>query len=227
MTCLPGEAMCFRLADFDLLVFDMDGVLVDTSRCHSRAYKDLWSKIGINGPSYEIIAGRKTTEVIAWFTRQFMPSALQVKEWVVFKQQQARKYLTTQTIIYSDTFLSLAALSKAGIPLAVGTGASRPTAEFVLKRLGLVDLFTSILTAEDVLKGKPEPEVYLQIMTRAFVSPTKTLIIEDSRAGLQAAVASGAYVASVRTGYRLNHERFIGAFVDLRTLTLALGINTL
>jgi beta-phosphoglucomutase len=210
---------------YDLMIFDMDGVLADTSRSHSKAYEDLWRKIRVDGPPYESIAGRTTAEVIAQLTLELNPSSVQMQEWVCFKQEQARKYLATEVVTYNDTVFSLAALTQRGIPLALGTGASRETTERVLKQLGIFDFFAIILTAADVESGKPSPEIYLGIMTKAEASPNRTLIIEDSLAGLEAAVASEAYVASVRTGHQLDYPRFIGAFSDLRGLTLAIGVD--
>ncbi|MGH8064819.1 MAG: HAD family hydrolase [Candidatus Entotheonellia bacterium] len=190
----------------DLLIFDLDGVLVDTSPCHRRAYEDLWHQLGIEGPSYETIAGRKTSEVVVELTAHLKPSAAQIREWTLFKQLQARQYLTTEAITYSDSAPCLAALARHRVRLALGTAASRAT------------------TDEDVSVGKPSPEAYLKLMARAAASPAHTVIVEDSRAGIMAAVASKAYVAVVRTGRTVHHPRFIGSFADLHGLLDKIGI---
>jgi HAD superfamily hydrolase (TIGR01509 family) len=205
------------------MIFDMDGVLADTSRCHSKAYEDLWRKIQVKGPPYGSIAGRTTAEVIAQLTLELNPSPAEMQEWVRFKQEQARKYLASEALIYDDTLLSLAALTQRRIQLALGTGASRETTEIILKRLKIFDFFTIIFTAADVESGKPSPEIYLRIMTEAEASRNRTLILEDSVVGLESAVAAEAFVASVRTGHQIDCPRFIGAFSDLRELTLAIG----
>lgn len=210
---------------YELLIFDMDGVLVDTSPSHRRAYEELWSRIGVKGPCYDTIAGRVTSEVITAFTADLKPSREQLSKWVRFKQEQARKYLATESIIYDDTVSSLAALVRSKVHLAVGTGASRETADLVLKQLRIFDFFFIILTAGEVQKGKPSPEIYSKIMVNAAVNPTKTLIIEDSHSGLEAAIASQAWVAAARSGHSVNHSRFIGSFANLRDLLVGIGVS--
>lgn len=211
------------MTDFDLLIFDMDGVLVDTTECHRRAYDDTWSLAGIAGPGYEEIAGRKTTEVVAEVTAPLNPSAEQIAAWVKFKQQRARLYLATEKIAFDDSVECIGRLTSTKSRLALGTGASRETTAMVLGRFGWGESFSIIVTGEDVVSGKPAPEVYLAAMERAGAVPQRTLIIEDSQSGLTAAVASSAYTASVRSGVQADHERFIGSFPDVRTLLAKLN----
>ncbi|HQR32086.1 MAG TPA: HAD-IA family hydrolase [Blastocatellia bacterium] len=213
------------MTDFDLLIFDMDGVLVDTTECHSRAYEDLWRLVGIAGPPYEEIAGRKTAEVVSEVTVLLNPSSQQIVKWVNFKQQRARQYLTTEKIAFYDSVESIERLRLRGsrLRLAIGTGASRETTAMVLARLEWGEAFSVIVTGEDVLEGKPAPEIYLAAMERAGASPQRTLIIEDSKSGLAAAIASQAYTASVRSGVQAQGKRFIGSFPDVRSLLAVLN----
>ena len=62
------------MARFSLIIFDMDGVLADSSPCHARAYQDLWKEIGVEGPRYDSIMGRPTGEVIREVTRDLAPT---------------------------------------------------------------------------------------------------------------------------------------------------------
>lgn len=200
------------------MVCDLDGVLVDSSACHAQAFDDLWRALGIAGPTYETIAGRATREVIAEVTAARGPSAVQLDEWVQFKQRQARGYLATQPILYDDTIESLEAIARRLHRLALGTSASRATTEMLLRRFGLERFFPDVVTADDVTQGKPAPEIYRTVMTRAGARPEEALIVEDSAWGITAALASGATVAAVRSGRRTDHARFLGSFPDLRTL---------
>jgi HAD superfamily hydrolase (TIGR01509 family) len=210
---------------FDLFIFDMDGVLADTSPCHRRAYEDLWRKIGIQGPNYETIAGRKTCEVIKEFTAELKPSPEQIREWILFKQLQARQYFSTEAIAYPDSIPALTVLSKTKACIALGTSASRESMQMILNRLGIIDFFSIRVTGDDVKNGKPSPEIYVKIIEQARISPSKTLIVEDSSSGLEAAIASKAYAASVRTGKKIESPRFIGSFSNLYELLSESGIE--
>jgi beta-phosphoglucomutase len=211
---------------FDLIVFDLDGVLVDTTACHRRAYNDLWRLAGCAGPAYEVIAGRRTLDVVADVTAPLSPSAAQVREWVAFKQGRARHYLAEIDIAYPDTRPCLAALTTTRMRRALATGASHETAEIVLARLSAREGWAAVVTADDVSVGKPSPEVYLVVMAITACPPHRTLVVEDSGAGLAAAAASGAHVASVRSGLPAASPRFFGAFDNLGAMLAALGVAT-
>lgn len=210
--------------DLDLLIFDMDGVLVDTTACHQRAFARLWQTLEVNGPAYDEIAGRKTKDVVAEYTTELNPTEEQITEWVVFKQRLARECLAIEEIAFHDSEESITQLTNRRIRLALGTGASRETTNSVLKRQGWGEAFSIVVTGEDVNQGKPEPEIYLAAMERAGARPDRTLIVEDSQAGLASAIASGAYAAAVRTGRTLKSERFVGSFPDLKSLFTTLGV---
>jgi len=205
-------------ANFSLVVFDMDGVLVRTDEVHGQAYSDLWKRLGLDGPEYSKIAGQTTEEAIRMLTVDLRPSSEQLTTWVDFKQERARRYLSTHDIDYSDAIPTLEALSHRGLQLAIGTGASPVSTDMILRRLGVRRLFTVVVTAEDVSNGKPDPEVYRAVLDRTGERPEDTLIVEDSEAGLEAALGSGSWAVSVRTGLRSVHPRFLGAFDNLASL---------
>ena len=197
------------------LVFDMDGVLVDTSGCHARAYTDLWQRFGIDGPEYAAIAGRPTREVVAAYTRD-------VAEWTAFKQKRAYEYLSTEPVVFDDVQPCLEGIHRAGFRMGVATGASRRTAKMLLDRADIAGFFQFLLTAEDVDRGKPDPEVYIKA---SQIADTKTLVVEDSAAGLKAAVAASSDVACVRSGLSIESPLFWGTYRGLVELMRALGVQ--
>ena len=207
------------------LVFDMDGVLVETSRCHRRAFLDLWQKCGIQGPEYSAIAGQSTREVVERYTRPLAPSPPAIEEWVAFKQGRARDYIRTEPILFDEVLPCLEALHRAGIAMGVATGASRPTAAMLLERAGIAAFFRFVLTAEDVRNGKPHPEIYRTAVTRFAAAAGQTLVVEDSASGLEAAVAASTSVACVRSGLSIVSPFFFGTYGNLLDLTRAVGVR--
>ena len=207
------------------LIFDMDGVLVDTCRCHARAYNDLWERCGVAGPAYEAITGRPTLEVVREFTRALAPSEDALAEWVTFKQQRARRYLQSETVIYPDVAPSLAALHRDGIGMGVATGSSRETAEALLERAAIAHYFHFVLTAEDTSRGKPDPQIYRKALELSGVASEEAMIVEDSASGLEAAVAAAVPVACIRSGLHMASPLFLGSFAGLVDLTRAIGVE--
>ena len=201
------------------LVFDMDGVLADTSPCHAAAWEQIFRLIGIQAPAYHEIAGRSTRNVLEQFTGGLAPDHEQLLEWVRFKQLAALETLHTAPIEYDDTTPAITCLKQAGYAMSLATSASRASASLVLKRCGLEATFETIVCAEDMDRAKPDPAIFMLAMKRAGYRPASTLIIEDSSSGLAAALASGARVACVRSGHECDHPNFQGSFNNLLELT--------
>jgi HAD superfamily hydrolase (TIGR01509 family) len=201
---------------YELCVFDMDGVLVDTSACHRQAYERLWQRCGIAGPAYDEIAGRRTWDVVRERTASLHPSPRQIEEWAAFKQAEARALLASADIVYDDTLSALRTLQERRLVMAVATGASRASAELVLERTRLRGFFRTLVTAEDVTRGKPDPEIFQCVIARAGSTPERCVIVEDSLSGIDAAIACGAAVVCVRSGLRRAHTAFLGTFPTLR-----------
>jgi HAD superfamily hydrolase (TIGR01509 family) len=122
----------------------------------------------------------------------------------------------------------LAALEAAGLPKGIATSSTRA---FVDRALGLFDLaprFTFITTAEDVVHGKPAPDIYLLAADRHGVAPDEMLVLEDSQNGCAAAVAAGAYTVAVPHGQSLQHRfpgvKFLASSLADARIYAALGI---
>lgn len=211
------------MRQYDLLIFDMDGVLTDSSSAHARAWSDLWERLGVQGPDYRSIAGQRTVDVIARYAALTTRSANDVAVWAEFKQTRAREYLADAPTAFIDTVPSIQRLAAYGYELAVATGASRATAIALLRSMRLLEMLRTLVTAEDVSTSKPSPETFVTALARTGGDPNRTLIVEDSVQGLQAAAAAGAWLVSVRSGETLEHSRFIGTYPDLSSIATILA----
>lgn len=213
---------------FALVIFDLDGVLVGSDTCHARAYEETWQRLGVLGaPPYPQLAGRRTRDVVAeQLARTGLGGDLDAS--VRFKQERARHHLVTAPVVFDDTPAALVRFASAA-RLAVGTGASRETAELLLARTGARAAFETVVAAEDVTRGKPAPDVYAAVLARCAVAPERALVVEDSASGVTAALAAGAHVALVRgkpdaAAGLPRDPRVLGAYADLLALADALGL---
>ena len=111
----------------------------------------------------------------------------------------------------------LDALEQANLPKAIATSSRRAFVETVLGRFDLEPRFRFILSAEDVIDGKPHPEIYLKTAARFGVPPDRVVVLEDSQNGCAAAVAAGTIAVAVPGGHSLSHN-FAGARLSIDSL---------
>jgi len=100
----------------------------------------------------------------------------------------------------------LDALEEAGVPKAIATSSGRELVEACLRPFRLAARFQFILTAEDVVHGKPNPEIYLTAAKRFPVAPPDMIVLEDSENGCRAAVAAGAFTVAVPSEHSRSHD---------------------
>jgi pseudouridine 5'-phosphatase len=97
-------------------------------------------------------------------------------------------------------------LRMAHVPIAVATSGVREFADFVLTGLNVKNRFQFVLTAEDICRGKPDPEVYLLAAARMELAPHQMMVLEDSANGCRAAVAAGAFTVAVPNRHTQHHN---------------------
>jgi HAD superfamily hydrolase (TIGR01509 family) len=108
-------------------------------------------------------------------------------------------------------------LQAADMPVAVATSATPEYADNVLTRLDLKQRFRFILTAADIHRGKPDPEIYLLAANQLGIEPAHMMVLEDSANGCRAAVAAGAFTVAVPNRHTAKHN-FAGARFIAETL---------
>ncbi len=99
----------------------------------------------------------------------------------------------------------LDALEAAQIPKAIATSSRHAFAHSVLSEFDWVSRFEFILTAEDITRGKPDPQIYLTAANRFGLSPERMMVLEDSQIGCQAAIAAGTHAVAVPAGQSRGH----------------------
>jgi beta-phosphoglucomutase len=184
------------------VIFDMDGVLIDSAAHHRDAWRLLLGDIGVTPPAdyWRVTIGRTAEEAVPLLLgRPVEPaeaSALAERKRALYAQLSTRG---TRPVVGAPAFLET--LSKARVPRAVATSASRHDAGRLLTEVGLRRYFEIVITAEDVRWGKPNPEVYLKAAAGLAVPSKACLVFEDSLVGVHAARNCGMRVIGVTTSH--------------------------
>lgn len=185
-------------ADYDGLIFDMDGTVIDTMPSHKKAWDKVGETLGypLNGEMIYQLGGAPV-KVIA---EQMMKKAAMPMELFDEVIQLKRQY-GIELIMQHSTLLPAAQVVKkfAGQkPLALGTGSHRNVTNSLLDKFDLHAYFDAVVTAEDVAKHKPEPDTFLRCAELIKVNPQRCVVFEDADLGVQAGLAAGMDVFDVR-----------------------------
>jgi HAD superfamily hydrolase (TIGR01509 family) len=186
---------------FDAVLFDMDGVIVDSMPLHREVWAAFARLHGLNPSEAEVRAadGRRAAEVVALLFGGHLATEeldrLAAAREVFFGEQLATA--DVRPVLGAETFLQ--DLGRAGVPRVLATSATPGNVRQLLGRLGFSDLFEAVVTAQDVSLGKPHPEVYLTAAGRVGADPQRCLVVEDALAGVQSGKAAGARVLGLTT----------------------------
>jgi beta-phosphoglucomutase len=189
------------------IIFDMDGVLVEAKEWHYKALNRALELFGYQISRYDHLTtydGVPTSKKLEMLS---LESGLP-KELHKFINEMKQIY--TMEIVYAECkprFVHEYALSKLktkGFKLAVASNSIRNTVEVMMEKSKLIQCLDQIVSASDVRKPKPDPEIYLTTITKLGLTPEDCLIIEDNENGIKAARASGAHVLVVKDVHDVN-----------------------
>ena len=207
---------------FKAIIFDMDGVLVDTeSYYYTRRQNFLDSKgISIAHLSPLDFIGDNMRQVWYMILRddydKWDVPALQA-EYTQYKLAHAIPY---DTLLFSDAKSTLDALKAKGYKLGLASSTIKLEILRAMKLTGLLPYFEVVLSGEDFEESKPNPEIYEVAMVRLGMDPKETLVIEDSEKGIAAGVDSGATVWGIRDNvFGLDQSRADELFNNLTEIT--------
>ena len=210
-------------------IFDMDGVLIDSGAHHRHAWRALLAELGTepDPEHWRLTIGRPSEEAIPLLLGRRMSGA-EARRLARRKRDlyQERAQAGLEPVPGVPQFLE--SLARLGVPRAVGTSASRWDAERLLDDLGLLRYFDVVVTSDDVMLGKPDPEVWTQAARRLRAAPAACVVFEDALVGVQAARSAGMRVIGVATAHTdaellaAGAERTIPDFQGLEWTRIAL-----
>lgn len=182
-------------------IFDWDGVIIDSAQLHEQSWRRLAKELGktVERESFIRGFGMKSAQIIE-----------QIHHWATDPGEVARlanrKELLYREIVAESDIAPLPGvvewlqkLTEAGVPCAVASSTQRLNIEVVLTRIGLQKNFTVIVSSEDVVHGKPDPDVFLKAAERLEMAPEHCVVFEDAHVGIEAAHAAGMKAVAVAT----------------------------
>lgn len=176
------------------VIFDCDGVLVDTENLANRVLTDLLCEYGCDmtpAQSHEFFIGGTLAAVAPKMAESF--GVTLPDDWI--KECYARTFKSFEKDLkpYPDLGAVLDLLDARGIPMAIGSNGPHDKMDVSLDKVGLLDRFRGrICSAHDVQHAKPAPDVYLLAAEKIGIDITECVVIDDSISGVRAGVASGA-----------------------------------
>jgi HAD superfamily hydrolase (TIGR01509 family) len=179
------------------LIFDCDGTLADTMPLHMEAWCQTFADYGEECP-YDFINRLKGTpaeKIVAMFNQKFGRKINPIK-FAQDKNKRSRKKLRQAQPI--DPVIKIVRNYRGKLPMAVASGGTRRNVLLTLEVIGVKDYFVAVITADDKLKAKPAPDIFIEAARRMKVKPTLCQVFEDGDVGLQAARGAGMIATDVR-----------------------------
>jgi len=196
----------------DALIFDFDGVIVDSEPVHFRGFQEVLGLIGVELTEQEYYRDYLGYDDHDCFKAVLVERDMGCDEQQIKAMTEAKTKFVQQAFARSIRPLEGAVrlareAAEAGIPVGVCSGALKREIVLAARSVGVLDAFSQIVSAEDVRKGKPDPEGYRLALARLSASAgrklraDRTVVIEDTPAGIEAAKAAGMKALAITNSY--------------------------
>ena len=173
------------------VIFDMDGVIVDSHAAHIRTWKRFLLSLGKSVKDADlnfVRQGRKKQEILRFFLGELTDDQVlahcHVKDVMFRAEVDGIKMLPGAQELLED-------LKRAGVPIGLASCGGRARVHHLLSTLRLRQYFSVIVTGDEVMLGKPDPEIFYKAAWQLRVHPAESIVFEDSVSGVQGAKAAG------------------------------------
>ena len=210
------------------IIFDLDGVIVDTAKYHYLAWKETAIKLGFDFTE-------KDNERLKGVSRMKSLEILLSIGKIELSQDEKEKVADMKNNLYKELISNITpneilpgakqfieTVRSAGILTAIGSASKN--AMIVLEKLCLVPLFDAIIDGNSVIKAKPHPEIFLKAAEALKISPKNCIVFEDSEAGIEAAKAAGMRCVGIGSPEILNNADIVVSGLDKMNLNTLIDI---
>jgi beta-phosphoglucomutase len=205
--------MSGRMGNNRALIFDMDGVIVDSNPWHRAVWEEYNRGLGVEMTEEMTrrMYGKRNAELIREFYGRDLDDAEVLARGAAKEtlyREMMKPHLDGALVPGIREFLA----RHRDLALAVATNAEPPNVDFVLDETGLRPFFRVIVNGHEVAHPKPHPEIYLRVADALGVTPADCIVFEDSHTGVEAALAAGMQVVGIGT----THEDLAGVALLIR-----------
>jgi beta-phosphoglucomutase len=189
------------------VIFDIDGTLVDNMHLHAEAFAVFADRHGLAPLTREDRArldGRRNSEIFPILFNRAVPR----EEWLAYEHEKESLYreLSRGRLTPMNGLFELIDTLRADrIPMALATSAPKANVVHTLAELDLASAFPVIVRGDEVARGKPAPDVFIEAARRLEVDPADCLVFEDAPMGIEAAHAAGMRVVALTTSFPASH----------------------
>jgi beta-phosphoglucomutase family hydrolase len=209
------------------VLWDLDGVLVDSTRFHYEAYRKLLAECGreIGFDEFRNLFGLRNDAILRRLFGELPPA--EVQRLADRKEEFFRELIAGKVEALPGAAGLARRLREAGVPMAIVSSTPRANIDLILGSLGLADAFDTVIAAEDARRGKPHPEGFLAAAERLDLPPQDCVVLEDAPEGIEGGKAAGMRcigVATTRPPERLSEaDLVVGGLDDPQVEAFLLG----
>lgn len=200
------------------VLWDMDGTLLDSADYHWLSWRDALAREGVDLTYEQFSAtfGQRNDTILRGYFGPDFPAS-EIERISEAKELRYRELVRTRGIeLLPGVRRWLMRLKRDGWRQAVASSAPRANIETIIEVLDLREYFDVVVSAEDVQRGKPDPQVFLVAAERVAVPLARCIVVEDAPAGLEAAWRAGMRAIGVRSSHgELQADRVVGTLDEL------------
>jgi HAD superfamily hydrolase (TIGR01509 family) len=211
--------------NFQAVIFDMDGVIVDSEPRHERAFLEVVRELGYgetHGVNWADYVGRSDHVLWEDFVARHKP-AQSLEQLLGMKRERTLEILRREDPIF-DGLAGLVEKLARVCKLGLASGSERPVVEVVLSLQDLRRYFSATVTACDIRNGKPAPDIFLRAAELLGVPPGDCWVIEDSKPGIAAGLAAGMKVIAITNSHPAEElrqaTRVVSSYGEIERLLL-------
>jgi HAD superfamily hydrolase (TIGR01509 family) len=176
------------------VIFDMDGVLIDSEPAYLEMNMKLFSELGIemDEENYKALVGLPSLPMWTMLKEKYNLKK-EISEFMDYERKRMTEILDSGLISrpIEGIYDLLKALKEKNFKLSIASSSAKENINFVMNKLNLINYFDFVISGEEVDKGKPAPDIFLRASGYFNIEPGKSFVIEDSANGIRAANAAG------------------------------------